>query len=159
MRFRGTTLTGIFCCSSHRIHLMNSGIGLFNVSIISRLSLQTRDSPGWSISKGDTAQTVLQTRPQRQPYGGLAGFHIISHKVQPPGSGISYVPTVYRTQLRPHTYTHRHTDTLAFLLWSFDTKLENKYLLFTISFCACRLISVMSHHSPLWSSVPPSESD
>lgn len=39
-------LKGIFCCSSDRIHLMNSGIGLFNVSINrSSLGHRGQDSP------------------------------------------------------------------------------------------------------------------
>ena len=38
MRLQGTSLMGIFSCRADRIHLMNSDIGVFNVSM-NRFSL------------------------------------------------------------------------------------------------------------------------
>lgn len=64
---------GIFCCSSDRIHLMNSDIQLFDVSI-NGLSRMVH-------FKGDILQNVLSTGPCGQPHRGLASLHIISYTV------------------------------------------------------------------------------
>lgn len=88
---------GIFCYSSDRIHLMNSDIGLFNVSV-NTFSLGT-----WGMAQDGPFQRETLPRicwgqgPHRHPRGELVSLSILSCEVQLPGSGIYGAPTVCQT--------------------------------------------------------------
>lgn len=79
---------GIFCCSSDQIHLMNSAIGLFNVSMY-RFSLGRQGIAEDSPSQKQTLPRIcFEQGPHGQPHGELASLPDLSLKVQPPGSGV-----------------------------------------------------------------------
>lgn len=106
---------GIFSCRADRIHLMNSDIGLFNVSM-NRFSLGMQEMAQNDPSQKETLpRNGFELGPHRQLHGEQATLPELSHKVQLPGSGVYGAPTVCQIQLRVYTFTNTqiHTDLLS----------------------------------------------
>lgn len=79
---------GIFSCRADRIHLMNSDIGVFKVSM-NRFSLGMQEIAQDDPSQKETLpRNGFEQGPHGQLHGERASLPDLSHKVQFPSSGV-----------------------------------------------------------------------